>query len=98
MTLITDIPKAINNNATDTELNNIIEQYLTDHSINKTVDEWCIENYAQLRRWAYPKLDVFNDAEVKLNSGDSTLESEGQNQKDNYIQQCLDIKSRFPKE
>lgn len=97
-TLQSKIPEAINSNVTDTELNNIIEQYLTDNNINKTVSEWRIENYKQLRAWAYPPTEQLNDAKVKLDSGDSTLESEGQIQYDNYVQACLDVKSRFPKE
>jgi len=97
-TLHSDIPKTINNNANDSKLNDTIESYLTDNNINKTVDQWRIDNYAQLRKWAYPKPEELNDAEIKLNSGDTSLEDEGQNQKDDYIQKCLDVKSRFPKE
>jgi len=97
-TLITDIPKTINNDATDTELNAVIDQYLTDWNINKTVFEWRIENYAQLRQWAYPPMAELNDAQAKLNSGVTELENEGQNQLNNYVQKCLGVKARFPKE
>lgn len=97
-TLHSDIPKAINKGTTDTEINNVISSYLSDHNISKTVDQWRVENYAQLRNWAYPLIEEYNDAQIKINSGDSQLETEGQTQLDNYIQSCLDVKSRFPKE
>ena len=97
-TLQSDIPKAIQNGVLDTQLNAIIAEYLAVWNINKTVSEWRLENYAQLRRWAYPPMAEFNDAQAKLNSGITELESEGQNQLDNYVQKCLDVKARFPKE
>ena len=98
MVLITNIPEAIDNGTTDSELNIVIDQYLVDWNIDKTISEWCIENYAQLRRWAYPPIRELNDAQVKLNSGIAELESEGQSQFDDYVQKCLNVKTRFPKE
>ena len=97
-TLQSDIPRAIQNRASDSQLDTIIKEYLAVWNISKTVSEWRIENYAQLRRWAYPPMAELNDAQAKLNSGITELENEGQNQLDSYVQKCLDIKARFPKE
>jgi len=97
-TLQSDIPRAIQNEASDSQLNAIIKEYLAVWDINKTVSEWRTENYAQLRRWAYPPMAELSDAQAKLNSGVTELENEGQNQLNNYVQKCLGVKARFPKE
>ena len=90
--------KSIDLGESDEELNQFIFEYLSYRNINKTVSEWRIENYAQLRRWTYPPMTELNDAQAKLNSGITELENEGQNQLDDYVQACLDVKARFPKE
>lgn len=97
MTLHSDIPRAIQNDATDSELNNVISSYLSDHSISKTVSQWRIENYAQLRKWAYPNIMEFIDAQVLINSSKSDFIEKGKQQLQSYIQACLDVKDRFPK-
>jgi len=94
-TLHSDIPKTIHNGADDTELNAVIQDYLGSDG---NVQQWRIDNYAQLRAWAYPKMAEYNDAQVKLSSTDSAIQSEGQAQLDQYVADCLTVKQRFPKE
>ena len=93
-----DIARSAAGGATDEELNQVIQQYLNDQGIDKTVSQWRLENYAQLRRWVYPPIEEYNDAQAKLNSGITELEQEGQAQLDAYVQNCLDVKARFSKE
>jgi len=94
-TLHSDIPKAIRNGADDTELNAVIQDYLGPDG---DVTQWRIDNYTQLRAWAYPPIAEINDAQVKLNSLDETIKNEGQQQLNNYVAKCLQVKNRFPKE
>ena len=54
-------------------------------------------NYAQLRKKAYPDMSELCDALVKLHSNDEDLKAEGQNQLDTYVQNCLNIKTKYPK-
>ena len=63
-----------------------------------TVANWRIANYAQLRKWAYPDTSEYNDAQVKINSGITALEEEGEEQLEDYVNDCLAVKTRFPKE
>lgn len=97
-TIHSDIPKAIHAGAGDADLNDVIQAYLDDNNVDKTVDQWRVENYKQLRRWAYPRMEELNDAQAKRNSGVDELENEGQQQLDDYVSACLDVKTRFPKE
>jgi len=94
-TFHSDIPKAIRNGATDDELNDVIQDYLGPDG---DVQQWRVDNYIQLRAWAYLPIAEYNDAQVKLNSADSEIQSEGQQQLENYVANCLQVKSRFPKE
>jgi hypothetical protein len=94
--LITDIAENIQE--ADEQLNAIISTYLFDNGIERTVEQWRIENYSDLRRWAYPDKEVYLDAQVKLSSTDETIQTEGQAQLDQYYADCLAVKARFPKE
>ena len=97
--LITDISKNIY--LSDTELNQIIQNYLNGKYYRGyfiTVQQWRLDNYKDLRKWAYPKTTEYNDAQVKLNSSIPELEQQGQEQFNKYIQDCLNVKTRFPKE
>ena len=53
--------------------------------------------YKELRAAAYPPVEDYLDAMVKLNSGDATLASEGQTQLDAYYAACLAVKDQYPK-
>jgi len=97
-TIHSDIPRAIHSGASCTELNQVIQSYLDDNRINKTVSQWRIENYAMLRRWAYPAISEYIDAQIKMGAGISQMTAQGRKQCDDYIQACLDVKTRFPKE
>ena len=50
------------------------------------------------RRKKYPKIEVFADAHVKMNSNDSDLIAEGTEQLKKYYQDCLKVKIEIPKE
>lgn len=58
---------------------------------------WRVENYAMLRRLAYPDMADYLDAQVKMTSGDSDLQAAGRAQLDAYLAACLAVKARFPK-
>jgi len=98
-TLITDVAKnVLESNAA---LNAVIQDFLDGeyyYGPSTTVAAWRIANYYDLRRWAYPNTAEYNDAQVKLNSGITATEEEGQDQLDDYVEDCLDIKTKFPKE
>ena len=96
-TLITRIAQSVRNGDDDTALNVIIQQHITSYGLSETVAEWRVVNYEKLRRWSYPCICEFNDSKVKLASGDTTIEAEGQAQLDQYVADCLAVKSRFPK-
>lgn len=51
------------------------------------IAQWKLDNYAELRAPLYPNPSVYLDAMVK---GDT-------NAMDQYIQDCLDVKTLFPK-
>lgn len=53
--------------------------------------------YAELRAAEYPPMADFLDAQVKINSGDNELISEGQVQLSAYYEKCLEIKAKYPK-
>lgn len=97
MTLITHIAEAIKAKASDEELNQIILDFITEHSLSPTVEEWRTLNYSELRRWAYPDITEKIDAEVKIHSEETNLQEEGQQQLELYYQDCLSVKERFPK-
>lgn len=54
-------------------------------------------NYQELRAAAYPDIRDYLDAQVKLNSGNETLVTEGQSQLEAYYQACLAVKAQYPK-
>ena len=99
-TLISDIAKNINES--DTDLNDIIQDFLDDgkyvYDTTYTVSTWRIAFYDKLRKWAYPDITIYNDAQVKINSGITALEEEGEEQLEDYVNNCLAVKTRFPKE
>lgn len=84
MTLITHIAEAIKDGVSDNDLDVIIQEFIGPDG---DVPAWRIERYADLRRWAYPPMEDYLDAEVK---GDAE-------QKADYVAACLSVKERFPK-
>ena len=54
--------------------------------------------YAQHRAEEYPDPREFLDAQVKIASGNLMLEAEGQLQLKAYVEECLAVKARYPKE
>ena len=85
----------------DEDLNLIIQSFLDGkayYGSDITVEQWRLDHYVDLRRWAYPDISEYNDAQVKINSGITELEAQGVQQNAEYVQACMDIKTRFPKE
>lgn len=93
-----DIAEAVKSGDIDSVVNYKIQAYLNNYEINQTVPQWRVENYKQLRSWAYPDPAELNDAQIKINSDIDELATEGQQQLDTYVSNCLDVKTRFPKE
>ena len=88
------LPDEIDLNWNDGEL----DTYLNNYYIQRIdIVQWRIDNYRYLRKMWYPKIEEYTDAQVKLNSGIPELIQQGQEQLNKYIQDCLDIKTRFPK-
>lgn len=54
-------------------------------------------DYAFLRQNAYPNMADLCDALVKINSNDEKLKAEGQTQLNVYVQNCLNVKNKYPK-
>lgn len=84
----------------DGELNPVIEEYIAGDNYPgdcTTAAAWRVEHYTSLRRWAYPDITEYNDAKVKINSGDSAMIAEGETQLSQYYTDCLAVKARFPK-
>ncbi len=53
--------------------------------------------YAQKRQAAYPSVNDFLDAYVKMNSKEATLMAAGSAQLQKYIDDCLAVKEMYPK-
>ena len=97
MTYITAVWDSIKVNI---DVNLTIQDYLdTEYRRGPTtVSQWRFDNYVKLRSLAYPNPTELNDAQVKINSGISELVSEGEQQLEDYIDNCLNVKTRYPKE
>lgn len=54
-------------------------------------------SYAEKRASEYPKYAEYLDAQVKINSENPELISQGQMQLDKYFADCLDVKNKYPK-
>jgi hypothetical protein len=96
-TLMTDIAKAIKAGEKDSKINEMILQYKEDWGINLSLQDWKSENTDLLRSWAYPPLEDFLDAMVKINSGDERLEAEGRGALVIYVTHCIAVKAKYKK-
>jgi len=90
-----DILEGIRLGKSDQELVPVIRQYLRERGIQKEVMEWVREHYKILRKKAYPPIEDYVDAQVKINT--PGMEAEGQAQLEEYRAQCLAVKQRFAK-
>jgi hypothetical protein len=86
----------INNIHNQDELDAVIAAYTNQYGMDAS--QWKIDNYVDLRQWAYPPYGEYLDAVVKVNSTEHELQAEGQAQLDKYYADCLAVKDRFPKE
>lgn len=53
--------------------------------------------YAEKRAAEYPPIADYLDAQVKINSGDEILITQGNAQLQTYFQRCLSVKAKYPK-
>jgi|GEM_PF-3878537 len=53
--------------------------------------------YYEKRAAAYPPVEEYLDAQVKINSGDADMVAAGQAQLEAYYQACLAVKAKYPK-
>lgn len=89
------LPNSIISSMTDAEIDSAIDSFYYGHV---DVDAWKLENYSFLREIFYPDAMEKADAEVKINSGIESFASEGELQLSKYIEDCINVKIRFPKE
>lgn len=94
--LITDIAQSVKNGDSESTLNEIIQAYIDLYETESTVKQWRIDNYIQLRRWAYPPIEDYVDAQVKI-AQKGSLELEGKSQLNSYTGACYSVKLRFPR-
>jgi len=85
------IPKLDLDKPANEQINKYFKGFLPDTT------QWRKDNYATLRKQSYPDATEFLDAQVKLASDNLTLKEEGQLQLKAYTQDCLAVKTRFPK-
>lgn len=81
----------------DSDIDAVIQNYLTTECLTTTVAAWKIENYKILRQKAYPDMAEYLDAQAKLSSTDPDIQAAGQAQLDQYNSDCIAVKDRFPK-
>ena len=72
------------NDITETKLVNVY----TPVDVSEQMIKWKLDNYKLLREPLYPKIETFADAWVK----------QDEDEMENYIQKCLEIKEKYPKE
>ncbi len=99
-TLITDIYDSIKAGGTEIELNTVINQHIDDFGLDHSARIWRVENYQQLRTWAYPSTETYTTAVSKIDSGDfyfdADLRAEGQTELDQYYTDYIAAAERFP--
>jgi hypothetical protein len=61
-TLITHVAKLVQSQASLAEIRAKVQQYLDDHNIAMTPEQWARDHYKLLRKWAFPPYDGFIDA------------------------------------
>ena len=89
--LITQVVESIHE--LDTELNIVITEHIFPEM---DVDAWRIANSSDLRRWAYPPTNEFEDANAKLQSKDPATVVAGQSQLKAYSDKRFAVELRFP--
>ncbi len=68
----------------------------TEEEVNEYLRK--INSYHLKRAAAYPDFREFIDAEIKIRSGNTEMAEEGKQQLNKYIEDCLAVKTRFPKD
>lgn len=79
----------------DVMLDKAIANLLRDSSPER-IASFRKERYVVLRKWRYPKMEDYLDAQVKKASMDKEIQKEGIEQERLYLLQCKGIKKRFP--
>lgn len=97
--LMADGYKPVEDSSLPEDMNKPSKSYQeTDDKIITIYTETYIEpTYYEKRASNYPNFHEYLDAMVKINSGDETLNTQGQIQLNNYYQLCLEVKNNYPK-
>lgn len=95
-TTIANVAKAIKNKQNDDDINSVIQKHINDFKLSISIEQWKVNNYSDLRRWAYPSFEEYLDAMVKISAGGET-KTEGESQLNDYYTKCISVKERFPK-
>jgi len=98
--LKTDLRKKVKE--TDEILNKAIQEYLDGKHYRgdpTTIAQWRLANYEDLRRWSYPPITEYLDAQLKVRDKLAiNKKNEGTAQIETYDDKCWAVKYRFPKE
>ena len=89
-TSIEAVEGAVKKGYNDEVLNEVISDYLISNSISQTVEDWRIENYSQLRQWAYPDIYEF------LSTFERPVYPATVGAWETYSHICEQINERFP--
>lgn len=70
--------------------------------VTYTDEEWLVvletsKSYQEKRAEEYPPMEDYNDAMVKQHSSDPVVVAEGVAQEQQYYDDCLAIKEKYPK-
>jgi hypothetical protein len=97
MLYIEKIYAAVKAKHSQEEIDQSIAEAITESSDDTTVEQWKLDNYQLIREWAYPTYIEYIDAQVKINSKDLVLVSEGTEQLNRYYEDCLKVKDTYKK-
>ena len=70
---------------------------VAEHNSPEALAQKALKVVQDKRRGEYPPADQLFDAEVKIASGDPVLVTEGEAQKQAYVDACLAVKANNPK-
>lgn len=77
----------------------VLNQFISDYFYGQEdVVKWRKDNYAMLRKWAYPPIEDGIDAKLRLRAVDESTRDRGQAELNQYDALCWAVKARFPKE
>lgn len=104
---LNDVYQSVKDGDDDTELNIVIQQFLTDQGLSDTVSQWRLANYKDLRKWAYPDQADFMNSYINrmiLEEDDEEFVPPHSTEYDTYTAEIIaygelfyNVNVRFPK-